>query len=514
MDNQKTPILGPIIEAIEKAKKGGVPGTPLELKIPSALPLTTDDPNFDPDWDWTVDEPHDLFALTQNGVQIFENVRLPYYTDSGPAADDFNSDVPGVRDILAEDGWVLLSRDFGTPERGAVFPRFILYNRFRGLMRLFYFNPHFPEAFTYGVVTLQKQSASDPFGLLTFTDETNTTLSDFDSERTEVFIGRLEPVSWNYADFLVVGFDPELPDDARLQFEIAGVRESEIALEGNLSLNQVLDKTNLVASKSGELGSALALGEKTASGFKNLDGLKEAIKKSVGEEKLENVSLADMSNLVSAGIALFKMFLGGNKPKQTQVLKFKGELDLSGTIRLQGAIGSFLLRVPGARHLGNTDLPFYDKPLGVFNLRSKPSVDLKIIMEVTKCRNTGKVGPKILTLPFPKRHQHKLRRLQVIVNPEAGLKAELAVAFVRPNGTLDFAQSAGPDGYFALSKLPPAVDILKGPGNCDDPGPVVQERKVAIRLTITPEETVPDFTPITIVKLYPSEYASEVVVNN
>lgn len=485
------------------------PTKPAQIKIPSTIPLTSDDPNFDPDWDWTLDEPHDLFALTQSGLRVFENVRLPYFADTGPAADDFNNDAPGVRDILPEDGWVLLYRDFGTPERGASFPRFILYNRFRGLLRLFYFNPHFPEAFTYGVVTLEKQSASGPFGLLTFTDEAHPTLDDFDPERREVFIGRLEPVTWNYADFVVAGFDPDLPDDARFEFEIAGVRESDITLEGNLTLDQVLDKRNLLASKSDGLGNVVEVGEKTGGFFKGLDGLKSAIEKTVGEDKLDDVSLGDMSNLVSAGIALFKLFLGGSKPKQTQVLKFKGDLDLSGTIKLQGGIGSFLLRVPGARPLGSTDLPFYDEPLGIFNLRSKPAINVKIVMEMTKCRNTGPVGPKILELPFPRRHVHQLKRPDIVINPHAGFKAEVEAAYVRRNGSLDFA-SASSGGYFGISRIRAITDRLGGPGNCEDPQPEVHERRVAIRLNITPDEPPADFTPVSLVKLYRAAYTASI----
>lgn len=496
----------------EKAPEVVHPTDPVDqIGIPAALPLTTDDPNFDPDWDWTIDEPHDLFALTKTGVQAFENVRLPYFSDNGPAANDFNSDVPGVRDILPEDGWVLLFRDFGTPDRGAVFPRFILYNRFRGLLRLFYFNPYFPEAFTYGVVTLQRQSASKPFGLLTFTDLVNATLSDFDPDQKERFVGRLEPITWNYADFMVVGFEPNLPDDARFEFEVRGVRESDISLEGDLTLDQVLKKTNLSGAKSGGSGSALDIGEKSAGLFKNLGSLKEALTKSVGADKLENVSLAGMSGLVSAGIALFKLFLGGNKSKQTQLMHFKGDIKLTGTIHLEGAIGSFLLRVPGARHLGSTDLPFYDKPLGVFNLRSKPVIDVKIVMELDKCRNTSDVGPKTLELPFPKQHRHTLRRPQVIVNPDAGLKAEVAAGYVRRTGVVDFSRPDGADGFFAISRIRTVIDRLRGPANCDDAGPEIQQRKVAIRLMVTPEEEAPDFTPVSIVKLYPTKYAEPTV---
>jgi hypothetical protein len=498
MNNQKALNLSTKVEADQTANQEATPIAPVQITIPSSLPLPTDDPNFDPDWDWTLNEPQNLFASTQNGLQLFENVSLPYYADSGPAANDFNSDVSGVRDILPQDGWVLLFRDFGTPERGIAFPRFILYNRFRGLLRLFYFNPHFPAVFTYGVVTLQKQSGSDAFGLLTFLDEENSTLSDFDPERKEVFMGRLEPVTWNYADFLVVGYDPNLPDDARFEFEITGVQESDISLEGTLSLNQVLNRKNLIVSKSGE-GEALLSGDGIASAFKSLGALKKAVKAIA-----KDASLGDVAGLISAGIGLFKLFAGGSKPEHPQVLlHFKGEIKLSGTIRLQGAIGSFLLRIPGARHLGSTDLPFYDKPLGIFNLRTHPIFDVKVFRKTTRCRYTDEFGSQSIKVNRPFRYECDLRTPDVILNPDAGFSALVEEAVVQHNGTLEFARAGVSDGYFTLGQTPTIIlENLKTKCEPEPVGPKIEERSLAIRLTITPLETVPEFTPVTFVKLY------------
>jgi hypothetical protein len=109
-----------------------------------------------------------------------------------------------------------------------------------------------------------------------------------------------------------------------------------------------------------------------------------------------------------------------------------------------------------------------------------------------------------------KRHEHKLRRPEVILNPEAGITAFVEAALVRPDGKLDFAQPGGSDGYFTLARIPTAVDLKKS--DCENPEPSIDARRVALRLTIRPAETVPDFTPVSLVKLYPVGYAITEVV--
>lgn len=90
-------------------------------------PLMPNDPNFDPNWDWTLNERYDLYVLGANGIISYPNIDLPYFSIYGPAGEKFHNDTTGVRDIYPRDGWVLLFRDFGTPTRGVPIPNFILY---------------------------------------------------------------------------------------------------------------------------------------------------------------------------------------------------------------------------------------------------------------------------------------------------------------------------------------------------------------------------------------------------
>jgi hypothetical protein len=124
------------------------------------------DSRWDPNWDWTQNSIYTLYIRSDVG-EYEVDVRLPYYSDEGPAHDDFNNDEPGYRDIYLEDGWVCILRDFGSPDLHRYIPYFILYNRFKGILRLFYYCPD--EKGSYSVVFLRNQiPEKQPYGLFTF----------------------------------------------------------------------------------------------------------------------------------------------------------------------------------------------------------------------------------------------------------------------------------------------------------------------------------------------------------
>ncbi|HEX3585706.1 MAG TPA: hypothetical protein VH024_06900, partial [Candidatus Angelobacter sp.] len=89
--------------------------------------------NRDP-WDWTVPVSQTVY-LNDGGV-IPRAVNLPYYAFDGFAT---NLNDPSGPDVLPADGWVLLFRSFGNPACGTNMPYFVLYNRYHGLLRVFFY---------------------------------------------------------------------------------------------------------------------------------------------------------------------------------------------------------------------------------------------------------------------------------------------------------------------------------------------------------------------------------------
>ena len=85
------------------------------------------------------------------------------YASTGPAAADLN--ISGDRDILPSQGWVLVVRDFGSAETPPTsLPYFILYNKYRGLLRLFYWSTLPVPRFDHAAASLlqQQYSGQDP----------------------------------------------------------------------------------------------------------------------------------------------------------------------------------------------------------------------------------------------------------------------------------------------------------------------------------------------------------------
>jgi hypothetical protein len=109
--------------------------------IPSAA--INEDPNLNPYWDWRIgDFPNNTYPYAQykfyhqnsNGEIVVLSVEAP---TAQPNA------WTGLLDNRKEDGWILLSKDFGTPLRPVsglktIRPaHFILYNKYRSLIRFF-----------------------------------------------------------------------------------------------------------------------------------------------------------------------------------------------------------------------------------------------------------------------------------------------------------------------------------------------------------------------------------------
>ena len=497
------------------------------------------DPNFDPNWAWIENKRYNLYYRGVSGIVEQPNVNLPYFSSSGPTK-IFHSDIPGVRDIAPQDGWVLLFRDFGTPTRPAEPPRIILYNRYRGILRLFYYNSHFSETFTYGVVALSWQSISlsRGFAAFTFNDFLHHTLDDFDKDRTEGCISKLEPFQWSYADFSIVGYDPVLPDDAKFSFQIKGFRVGEIELSGEEKLVQVVDEANVGFS----LDKAVNIAQSAYKQYKDINGVikdlstvvDKANKKSREEGTplpwyipmlasfVQNPGVTQYAPWLGAAAVVFQGIVGATN--QPQPIRFEGQLSLEGQIIFRSDIISFLMGVPGAKHLGQDreNLPFYDKPLGIFNLVTRPEIVYTNARgaRIVKCGNIGTDDSReYWTATYGD--------IEVITNPNAGSISFEAALVPFPDAP-DFVVSSSANGYFPIKDYDDNLFIFEETSceyigrkigqlktanwplwkevNPDFRGYVPLRRNVSIRVTVTTENPQVNFVPITFIKSYIPRY--------
>ncbi|MEM6274735.1 MAG: hypothetical protein AAF735_05795 [Myxococcota bacterium] len=326
---------------------------------------------------WEQDTPFPLYFSSSSGIAV-QSRRLPYFDNNGPASD---LNTGGDRDISAVDGWVSIYRDFGEPDSASPIPVFILYNKFRGVLRFFFYNTTIGETFSHGIVTLSQPFAGKRGALFNFGEE-NYFLDTYNSEIKLTSLTKIAPFQWSYVDYTVTGYTPTLPTDATLSFTIQGATESQIQLDGSLTLEQVLSDANV--SGKLDLGGGLSGGYKAFKGAnKAVDEIEGLTKKEPDAwwSKLVKPLLGGSFSSIVSGVAgaagFFKSFLMVGKSNATQPLNFKGEIELTGTITTVTDIFEFKMRTPGAPLSDPNDFlrPDYDKPLGIYNL-PRPTFDV------------------------------------------------------------------------------------------------------------------------------------------
>jgi hypothetical protein len=344
----------------------------------------------DVDWDWTIDDIYDFHVVGDASIQ---NIRLPYFGYEGPAAE---LNVGLDTDISREDGWALMFKDFGTAECPTSLPKFVLYNKYRGVIRLFYFNTLYDDSFSHAVGYLRQPNGGKAAALSTF-GRPDYYLDSFDVGATEASVHKIAYLQWSFVDFPVIGYDPSLETDATLRFEIYGVQHATLQLDGEISLEQVLESGNAGGSLS--LSGAVKLLSEGYSWYSGADAAKDKLAKYIAKHEdawYEGIITdflqgpAGMFGPYLAGISgLVNAFIASGKSAPTTPIKFSGELSLSGDFTLETLAHSFELRVPGAP-LSNPDdakRPFYEQPLGVFNVVSRPT--LRYSMNMISCIGGG-----------------------------------------------------------------------------------------------------------------------------
>lgn len=332
--------------------------------------------NRDSAWDWTVPVAQTVYLNDSSGI-VPRAVNLPYYDVTGFAT---NLDIPGSVDVLPSDGWELLYRSFGNSTCGVNVPYFILYNRFNGLLRLFFYNHITNQTFSSGKITLEETSSS-------LTPLSATPLLSFDGgdpNHPLMTVDSVGPDSWSYADFSLTFYDPNPVRDATLEFKIDGVTSTNLQLTGNISLDQVLNSAHV----SGTVDPTGAI-KAADSNYRTLTAAETDLNKAAtssankGQWWVPAVSTVaqgvKLVSVVSAVAGFIESFIGGGKT-QAPPMHFQGQIEASGTLTTQVNLSQLIMRVPGAPHstLNDDALPFKDLPLGVFQANI-PVVNTQIV---------------------------------------------------------------------------------------------------------------------------------------
>jgi hypothetical protein len=390
------------------------------------------------DWDWTKRESFD-YAYIQGVGRI--NISSPFHTE-GSASFDI-SNIIAAKDYFPNQGWVLLDKNFGCSSQYSEtnYPYFMLYNKYRGIIRLFVFNNSGLQH-QQAVATLA-WDGSNRTSLLTLNNIKAwasdkyypTVLKD---DKALNYVQDYYNSSWFVTDYYVL-FDHNTDPNKlyNLEFKIFSDITSDLNITGKFSFSTksasvagTAPDKNIPENKTYNL---LKNGQKylgkvpTEADMKkhfdninsSLDTINWSICKNLGRElESANKALQDgtlkkilmgaatvsskLNGVVGVVLKVFDFFISKPNSSATSATQLQptvsnGVIDLKGTITTKVNASRFSLQLPGSNHkysdgTSNYDgLPVYDCPLGVFGLENTPKLKMRNVdvIDYTQCYQNG-----------------------------------------------------------------------------------------------------------------------------
>ncbi|MCJ8164243.1 hypothetical protein MKJ04_05265 [Pontibacter sp. E15-1] len=289
-------------------------------------------------------------------------------------------------DYKKEDGWELLYSTFSS-NRIENDLYFILYNKYRGVMRLYYLSDPGLQESSYMVSTLRKEGpAAGNSPLLNFSDQEVVDFnvkSPFASRTEEAqFSGR----AW-YAFEYEVPYDPSIASgnysNFSMNWRINSVNISKLeingrgALEGKVpsvsspGINLSLSSNFTNKSNSGVQITGPTVVENGGSGGGSGSWFTDAIKAGLSKALTNGVS--GIATNILSGIFTKKK----DNTANIATMKLKATMTYTGTVQSSSGLDNFALPLPGYgdSRYQNT----YNKIPGIFYISGRPTVQQKIL---------------------------------------------------------------------------------------------------------------------------------------
>ena len=374
--------------------------------------------------DWLIDCP-DTWPINCQFLYPNPNTVIsPFDQGNNPITQYFRQ----VKDRSPEDGWELVTRNFGyyddgTPNNGEDNPYFILYNRFTGKLRVFFLIANYMQDYNYAEITIsypnyipnQIRPSTLDLGLASDIKPLRA-LDDFTSgakiiSTVEFFNNTLK---WAFTDFNLM-YDPcvcnylshieiriKLIDEAFI--ELTGETEGVIAdisdKESNNPDSEIDDNTSVISL-------SLQGGNQVIKSYKGWDSFRQNINSHISasnsssEQKASmtqslnilestvksNSALGDIMSyipIVGGALGLIDFLNGIGKKSYTDVrlqpCSIVTTTKTNGTIISSANYQVINFWNPGSDHLvadpTYLQYPYYNQILGVFNLLRTPEINL------------------------------------------------------------------------------------------------------------------------------------------
>lgn len=298
-----------------------------------------------------------------------------------------------LHDYKKTDGWTLVYNTF-SPTAVPEHFYFMLYNKYRGVLRMYYYipsNSNFIESknIVHKLGTAGNYAQSSP--IMNFAA---TTLIDFDNNET--MASTLE--QWQVAKATWYAFEYELAYDP----DLANVSYTSLWLQWPIISNQVTQIT-MNGQSSGTVTGSISLPgfDLTVSPSFNtnnigdgniiIKGLSDAEKvKPKLSTKLFN-SIKDLvTKNITSGVSgviqnLLSGIFGGKSAENSDNvnLRIKSDISMQGALESSFLVSASNIYAPGTSYSGASGyVPLYDEPLGVFYVSDKPVVNREVQSEL------------------------------------------------------------------------------------------------------------------------------------
>ncbi|RKO70868.1 hypothetical protein D7322_14420 [Sphingobacterium puteale] len=368
----------------------------------------------------------DITIYTRNSslITVPLTVSYPWYSAGNPMA-------VANPDIQPADGWELVYDNLGTAAKGVDFPFFALYNKYRGILRLFLYNSQRVSAnYFRGELYFRESNFSN--SILSYVgDEAKSSYATYDpSEKQTVVAYANAYSSWINFDFTLANYDDRINKNNVLDFKMYSINESNINLSSTeFTLAHELANKAQLGTSSSSFSSTLQTGQKY---IKTFDDTKKLLKEVGGLSNRPSLlttigSIASKSYLnaiplFGQALGIVSAFIGGkSQPFQWQMLKFNGTLKLEGTFTSTVPVYTLSLATSNDIPTGTVIKKLNTTNFGVFNLKNNP--ELVIIRDVEQLVPGANPNWSMADHDYSRYTDFKLKNgdSDLLLNPNTGL---------------------------------------------------------------------------------------------
>lgn len=440
--------------------------------------LNTTDPTVNI-WDWRQEYYNDFYLQSNPGVAT--TIISPFYPPNGIGTNEnlnkfytayATNGTIGI-DFHPEDGWELLYKDFGSNLSPVTNPTFGLYNKYLGIVRVFFLITDFPGNPQNGAMISMKFNSSRESALFSYAEPILSPVKSFIEDQVMKVPNKYinESQYWTMAEF-PVAYDPCTCNyPSKLQVEVELINNANVTLEGTLTgtIDQIISpppgnvNTNTgyksVSDYSPDFGSVVKAGIKgyeTYQSFANqatafIDDNKNFLEQQMDFELGNFGTVIKAIPYVGALAGIYDIFFAGGKKNAVEQKPTPMAFEVNTNFKLTGAITTtspFGLRYffnPGSNPTATSLKPIYDNTLGTFGILETPLVKYINYPRVGVLNIYDEPIVRQYRIPFP---------VKYAVNPASNLRVKKIDAAIQIRYT---------------SLYPPD---LEAPGAIDFPKPV------------------------------------------